>query len=155
MASSNHSNFCCAFRNWMAQQQQDLDELVAADPTATSQEELEHLRDKCIKHFKEYSERRAALARQDAPCLLSPPWCSAFETAFMWVGGCRPSLFIRLIYCVCGSELDGFLRGERRGNLAELSARQLEMINDLQCKTVKEEDQFSTRIASLQAHIIY
>ncbi|XP_042031111.1 protein DELAY OF GERMINATION 1-like [Salvia splendens] len=145
MASSNHSHFCCAFRNWMAQQQQDFHKLLAADPAATSPQELEHLRDKCTKHFKEYAERRAAMARQDAPCLLSPPWCSAFENAFMWVGGCRPSLFIRLIYCVCGSELDG-------SNLAVLSARQLEMISALQCKTVKEEDKFSTRIASLKAH---
>ncbi|XP_047962517.1 protein DELAY OF GERMINATION 1-like isoform X2 [Salvia hispanica] len=154
MASTNHRPFRCSFRSWMAQQQQDLDELVAANSSpAAAEEDLARLRDKCVAHFAEYAERRAAMAGQNPPCFLSPPWCSAFENAFMWVGGCRPSLFIRLIYHACGSELDAFLRGERKGNLAELTARQLEMINALHCKTVKEEDKFDTRIASLQEEI--
>ena len=151
MASTNHRPFRCSFRSWMAQQQQDLDELAAANSSpAAAEEDLARLRDKCVAHFAEYAERRAAMAGQNPPCFLSPPWCSAFENAFMWVGGCRPSLFIRLTYHACGSELDAFLRGERKGNLAELTARQLEMINALHCKTVKEEDKFDTRIASLQ-----
>ncbi|XP_042021023.1 protein DELAY OF GERMINATION 1-like [Salvia splendens] len=106
MASTNHRPFRCSFHSWMAQQQQDLDELVAANSPATDKEDLARLRDKCVAHFGEYAERRAAMARQNPPCFLSPPWCSALQNAFMWVGGCRPSLFIRLIYHVCSSQLD-------------------------------------------------
>ncbi|KAK4484668.1 hypothetical protein RD792_007257 [Penstemon davidsonii] len=158
MATFNHDQFQCCFQNWIAQQHEDLDELVnalSADSKITD-EKLNHLCQKGIKHFEEYYEKRSLMAKHHAPSFLSPTWCSSFENAYLWIGGCRPSISVRLVYSVCGSELNDqlteFLRGERKGNLAEISSEQLKMINALHCKTIKAEETMSTRMASLQAH---
>ncbi|KAK6157352.1 hypothetical protein DH2020_011600 [Rehmannia glutinosa] len=104
MASFNHSHFNCCFQNWILQQRQDLEELLNALST-DSQNRYEELKEKGIRHFEEYSERRALMAPHDAASFMTPPWCSSFENAFLWVGGCRPSLSVRLVYAVGGSEL--------------------------------------------------
>ncbi|KAL0443609.1 UNVERIFIED_CONTAM: protein DELAY OF GERMINATION 1 [Sesamum latifolium] len=157
MADLNHDHFQCCFQNWILQQQQDLEELVnALSPNSkVDDDELNLLVEKSIKHFEEYHGRRALMAQHYAPSFFYPTWCTSFETAFFWIGGCRPSLAFRLVYSVCGTELSGqlseILLGERKGNLADISAHQLEMINTLHCRTVREEDMMSTRMASLQA----
>lgn len=159
MADTNHCQFQSCFRNWIAQQHQDLEELLCGLSTdsATDNEKLKLLVEKSIQHFEEYSEKRALMVQQDAPSFLSPFWCSPFENALLWIGGCRPSLCIRLVYSVGGSELNdhlsGFLLPEKKDNLAEISGRQLQLIDTLHCKTIREEDKMSSRMASLQEAI--
>ncbi|KAK4439114.1 protein DOG1-like 1 [Sesamum alatum] len=155
MADFNHDHFRCCFENWVLQQHQDLEELVKArspNSKTADHDELKLLVEKGIKHFEEYHERRALLAQHHAPSFFHPTWCNSFETAFLWLGGCRPSLGIRLVYSVCGAELSGqlseILRGERKGDLADISARQLEMINTLHCKTEEIADQPLAMIAT-------
>ncbi|XP_011082771.1 protein DOG1-like 1 isoform X2 [Sesamum indicum] len=145
----------CCFQNWILQQHQDLGELVNALSLncKVPDDELKPLVEKSIKHFEEYHGRRALMAQHYAPSFFYPTWCTSFETAFFWIGGCRPSLAFRLVYSVCGTELSGqlseILRGERKGNLADISAHQMEMINTLHCKTVREEDMMSTRMEEI------
>lgn len=125
MADLNHSQFQSCFCNWIAQQYQDLEELICGLSTdsARDNEKLKLLVEKSINHFEEYSDRRALMVQHDAPSFLSPSWCSPFENALLWIGGCRPSLCVRLVYSVGGSELNdhllGFLLPERKDNLAE------------------------------------
>ncbi|KAL2496486.1 delay of germination 1 [Forsythia ovata] len=156
MATFNYEQFQCCFLNWINQQQEDLEELVQALETNPGNEKLQILTEKGIKHFEEYYEKRARMSEHDAPSFLSHSWCTSFENAFLWIGGCRPSLSIRLVYSVCGSEVDAqlveFLRGEIKGNLAEISALQLHSINSLHGNTVREEDKLSNTMASLQAN---
>ncbi|XP_031106611.1 protein DOG1-like 1 [Ipomoea triloba] len=151
----DHRRLRCVFEEWIAQQQEDLEELSRAMESNLGSAELFGVVDKNVKHFEEYQEHRALLAEQNGgPPFLSPSWCTTFENAFMWIGGCRPSLSIRLVYSLCGSDLDsqlqGYLQGERTGSLADISAAQLNQINALQSKTVREEDKLSSRIATLQ-----
>ncbi|KAF6151636.1 hypothetical protein GIB67_003723 [Kingdonia uniflora] len=84
-------------------------------------------------------------------------WCSSFENSFLWIAGTRPSSTIQLVYTLCGSELEAhlsdFLQGVRKGNLGELSARQLNWVNDLHCKIVREEDKISRRLENLQEEV--
>lgn len=140
------------YESWLQIQEQDLQELLQA----TSQDEraLRSVISKTLQHYQDYSEKRTLLAQEDAAPFFSPRWCTSLENSFLWIAGCRPSMSIRLIYSLCGSQLEAqlaeFLQGVRRGNLAELSAHQLSQINALQCKTVREEDKLSSRMASLQ-----
>ncbi|KAI3903227.1 hypothetical protein MKW98_031881 [Papaver atlanticum] len=96
-------------------------------------------------------------AIDDAPCLFSPTWCTSIENSYFWLGGCKPSLMIRLVYSLCGSQLESqlteFLQGVRKGNIGELSASQLSLVSELQCITVREEDKLSKKMASLQGNI--
>lgn len=60
------------------------------------------------------------------------------------------------MYALCGSQLDAhfaeFLDGGRYRNLGEISTSQLKSIDDLNAKTIKEEDKLNSHVASLQAY---
>ncbi|KAL3508776.1 hypothetical protein ACH5RR_028177 [Cinchona calisaya] len=153
-----HNKFESCFRDWIIQQHQDLEELLQALTSNPDTENLQLLAEKGLKHFEEYQDNRALLAQYDAPALLCPVWCTSFENAFLWIGGCRPSVSIRLIYSLCGSEINDaqvstLFQVERKGNLAEISSDQLNLINSVHCKIIKEEERLSERMASLQEEI--
>ncbi|KAI3956251.1 hypothetical protein MKW92_049380 [Papaver armeniacum] len=142
----------------MTQQQEDLEELLQVyQENPNDEQKLRLIIDKTIKHFEEYNDKRSQLAVDDAPSFFSPTWLTSVETCYLWLGGCRPSLAIRLVYSLCGSELEAhlteFLQGVRTGNIGELSADQLGLVSDLQCRTIKEEEMLSSKMASLQENI--
>ncbi|XP_042405004.1 protein DOG1-like 2 [Zingiber officinale] len=74
----------------------DLNELRQA--TGFPEAELRRLVAKSIRHYEEYYECRRSLVPDDGPTFFSPSWCNSFENAFLWIGDCRPSMFIRLLY---------------------------------------------------------
>lgn len=156
--------FRSCFDEWVREQESDLNELLGAmqSERRESDAHLRELVEKSMSHYKEYSEKRRALAREDGPTFFCPPWCTAFENSFLWLGGCRPTLFIRLLYALSGYELEahlddilasgGFSASFRRG-LVGLSAAQLATVNDLHCRTLKEEDRLSAKMATLQEDV--
>ncbi|RZC53228.1 hypothetical protein C5167_012083 [Papaver somniferum] len=142
----------------MMQQQEDLKELLEVyHENRNDEQKLRLIIDKTIKHLEEYTDKRSQLAVDDAPSFFSPTWLTSVENCYLWLGGCRPSLSIRLVYSLCGSELEEhlteFLQGVRTGNLGELSADQLGLVSDLQCRTIKEEEVLSSKMAGLQENI--
>ncbi|KAJ9551470.1 hypothetical protein OSB04_015515 [Centaurea solstitialis] len=144
-----HQQFQSCYHNWLAQQQLDLDELLQAlTHYPADSDYLKLITNKTISHFESYNDARAQLAKHDGPSFLAPTWGSTFENSFLWIGGCRPSLIIRLVYALCGSQLNAhfaeFLEGIRRGNLGEISSSQLRRINELHVKTMKNEDKLSS-----------
>ncbi|XP_058095546.1 protein DOG1-like 3 [Magnolia sinica] len=155
MASSEQERFNSCYQQWANQQQQDLKELLRSynqdpqDPDRLAQLVAEN-----VQHYQDYCEQRTRLAAEDPPSFFSPTWCTSLENSFLWIAGCRPSLSIRLVYSLSGSQLElqlsEYLKGVRRGNLAELSPHQMESINKLHCNTIREEDKLSRRMASLQ-----
>ncbi|KAI3860906.1 hypothetical protein MKX03_033591 [Papaver bracteatum] len=155
---SNEMRFRICYQNWMVQQQEDLEELVEVyHENPNDEQKLRFIIDKTIKHFEEYTDKRSQLAVDDAPSFFSPTWLTSAENCYLWLGGCRPSLSIRLVYSLCGSELEAhlteFLQGVRTGNLGELSADQLGLVSDLQCRTINEEEILSSKMASLQENM--
>ncbi|KAJ9551469.1 hypothetical protein OSB04_015514 [Centaurea solstitialis] len=154
-----HQQFQSCYHNWVAQQRLDLDELLQAlTRYSTDSDYLKLITDKTISHFESYNDARAQLAKHDGPSFLAPTWGSTCENSLLWIGGCRPSLIIRLVYELCGSQMNArfaeFLEGIGRGNLAEISSSQLKRIDELQVKTIKNEDKLRSRVASLQAYTI-
>ncbi|PIA42165.1 hypothetical protein AQUCO_02100196v1 [Aquilegia coerulea] len=136
--------FTSCFRNWMFQQEEDLEQLKQAINQDSQDSEKLRL----------YHENRKAFAQRNTSSFFAPTWCSTFENSYLWVAGCRPSLLIRLLYTLSGSSiethLDEFLEGVRKGNLGELSADQLCRIDALHRRTIQTEDQSSSEIASMQ-----
>ncbi|KAI3961072.1 hypothetical protein MKW92_028916 [Papaver armeniacum] len=156
---SYEMRFCICYQNWMVQQQEDLEEFLEVyHENLNDEQKLCFIVDKTIKHFEEYTDKRSQLAVDDASSFFSPTWLTSVQNCYLWLGGCRPSLAIRLVYSLCGSELEAhlteFLEGVRTGNLGELSADQLGLVIDLQCRTIKVEEMFSSKMASLQENII-
>lgn len=141
----------------MAIQEQELNQLLQAlnqnengggDLTDTT---CAQLTDKSISNFQEYIDKRAQLSRLDISGLFS------LENSLLWLAGCRPSIYIRLTYALCGSQMEfqlsEIIQGLARGNLGQISAAQLRMINDLHMKTIKEEEKLSNKLVGLQENI--
>ncbi|MBA0673099.1 hypothetical protein Goklo_029178 [Gossypium klotzschianum] len=107
-----------------------------------------------LDSFLEYIEKRVQL---DISGLFSPSWNTALENSLLWITGCRPSPYIRLTYALCGSQveyqLSEIIQGLARGNLGQILATQLRMINNLHIKTIEEEEKLSSQLAGLQENI--
>ncbi|KAL6542778.1 2-deoxyglucose-6-phosphatase [Orobanche hederae] len=99
-------------------------------------------------------QKRTLMAQIDVSPYFAPTWCTSLERSVLWIGGCRPSSYVRLIYALCSLEIEShlpeFLRGVRIGNLGELSGSQISMVDELQRRTIREEKKLSERLASLQ-----
>ncbi|WRX26865.1 Transcription factor TGA like domain - like 4 [Theobroma cacao] len=146
----------------MTIQEQELSELLQAlnlkeNDVNSSENTYAKLAEKSINSFQEYIDKRNQLSRQDVSGLFAPSWNTALENSLLWIGGCRPSMYIRLTYALCGSQVEfqllEILQGLARGDLGQISATQLGKINDLHMKTMKEEERLSNNLASLQENI--
>ncbi|XP_048140765.1 protein DOG1-like 3 [Rhodamnia argentea] len=164
----------CCFLEWMRLQESDLAELLEAlslrdDPGDRHRRQLIG---RNIEHFEEYIGKRRSLSQEDVAGFFAPAWNTAIENSMMWLAGCRPSIFVRLVYVLCGAEVEAslseFVEGARMGNLGELTASQLAGINALQIdptmhltkhiycmqgRTIGEEEKLTSRMASLQEKI--
>uniref|UniRef100_A0A5K1G9D4 DOG1 domain-containing protein n=1 Tax=Nymphaea colorata TaxID=210225 RepID=A0A5K1G9D4_9MAGN len=108
-----------------------------------------------MESYRDYYRILSRLAVHNAPSVVSPARCtSEFENAYSWLGGCRPTAYLRLVYVISGLEigaqLPDLLRLDHDVNLAGLSAHQLNSVSELQRTTVGLEDELSRRMASLQ-----
>ncbi|KZV52298.1 hypothetical protein F511_35034 [Dorcoceras hygrometricum] len=162
MSTSDQNKEVCFYQEWMTLQEQELSELnraiaLKANGCATDAE-LSQLIDKIMNNFQDYVQKRSLMASADVSPYFAPTWCTSLERSVLWIGGCRPSSYIRLIYALCGLQIESrfaeFLRGARIGNLGELSARQISMVDRLQGNTISEERKLSTRLASLQEDVL-
>lgn len=161
MATDDQERCRCCFLKWMNLQQQELSELHQALTLQASNNNSENclrqLAEKCIKHYQDYVNNRSQLARNDVSAFFAPAWCSNWENSLLWIAGCRPSQYIRLVYALNGIEIDAqlheFLQGTRTGNLGELSPEQFHLIDILQSKTIRAEEKLTTQMASLQEDV--
>ncbi|KAK4491585.1 hypothetical protein RD792_002338 [Penstemon davidsonii] len=138
MSTTDQNKEACHYYEWMNIQEQELSELNQAialkSSGSTNDAELSQLVQRIINHFQEYMEKRTELARADVSPYFAPPWCSSLERSVLWVGGCRPSSHIRLIYALCGlkieSHMDEFLRGESIGKLERKLSNRLATLQE-------------------------
>ncbi|KAK1666951.1 hypothetical protein QYE76_055110 [Lolium multiflorum] len=166
------ARYAACHRQWIAGQEAGLAELVAAAASAaagrTTDEELSAVVERCMRGYEEYATSRRAMAREDGAPFFAPPWCTAFENAVLWLGGCRPSLTVRLLYSLSGEGLEAhieeLLSGRGRGEggvvsgstgmgLLGITPAQLDQINGLHHRTLREEGLLTDRLATLQEDI--
>ncbi|KAM0888697.1 hypothetical protein ACQ4PT_028176 [Festuca glaucescens] len=166
------ARYAACHRQWIVGQEAGLGELVAAAASAAAgratDEDLRAVVERCMRGYEEYATSRRAMAREDGAAFFAPPWCTAFENAVLWLGGCRPSLTIRLLYSLSGEGLEAhieeLLDGRRRGEgggfsggtgmgLLGITPAQLDQINDLHHRTLREEGLLTDRLATLQEDI--
>ncbi|XP_047320783.1 protein DELAY OF GERMINATION 1-like [Impatiens glandulifera] len=162
----DHGRFKYCYANWMAQQEDDLELLFRtlssdSDPH-NNDANLMAAVESVLGHLQDYLDNRGSQsARCESPCLFLPSWCTDFEKSIHWMGGCRATMCIRLVYALSGLESEAEapvmeylrLRGGRRENLGKISDHQFNLIKTLQIKTIMEEDKLSAQMAILQGRI--
>ncbi|ESQ55525.1 hypothetical protein EUTSA_v10027005mg [Eutrema salsugineum] len=162
------------YNEWMRLQSKGMTELKQALSNGEKdEEEIREMIRTVIGEFKDYAVKRSEHCRRYSSNSFAPKWNTCLENALLWMGGCRPSSFIRLVYALCGSQTElryaNFLngntddlsmaQGETRGGIdgrgggepmSELTAEQLFKINELHLKTVDQENKLTKQSASLQ-----
>ncbi|XP_062009602.1 protein DELAY OF GERMINATION 1-like [Rosa rugosa] len=152
--------FQAFFECWLSEQNQDLEDLVVASKRHQNCDDdqvlLSSLVEGVMKHYECYYNAKSQWAKQDALEMLSPPWTSSLEDAFLWLGGWRPSMAFHLLYSKSGMQLEAcfaeLMRGSSlsTGDLGDLSQCQLTMMDKLQRRTIQEEKHLSEKMAKLQ-----
>lgn len=103
------------YNEWMSLQAKRMTELKQALSNGEKDDaELRKLISTVVGEFKNYAAKRCKHSRRFSSNYFAPTWNTCLENALLWMGGCRPSSFIRLVYAMCGSQtelrLTNFLR---------------------------------------------
>ncbi|KFK22875.1 hypothetical protein AALP_AAs39777U000200 [Arabis alpina] len=131
---------------------------------------LEELVGIIVNDFQRYAEKRSELSDKSCSNYFAPSWNSSLENSFLWMGGCRPTSFIRVIYALviyalCGSQTETHISqyfqkvdgsenvDESDGFMSELTGMQLGKINDLHLKVIKKEDKITKKYAIMQEDV--
>lgn len=147
------------YQEWMNLQVEEVSQLNQAialhENHLTIDAEQTQLVEKIMKHYHDYVQQRTVVARADVSSYFAPTWCTSLEKSVLWIGGCRPSAYIRLTYTICGlrieAQLADFLSGRiSRDLLGELTGEQVRKVDELQRETIKEETELSSSMAALQ-----
>ncbi|KAF3791832.1 hypothetical protein EJ110_NYTH12734 [Nymphaea thermarum] len=149
---------CCFRECFLArtdQQRSDMEDLVRVrNHQSDDEQDIRRAISSAMQHYLDYNRTRASIARRDAPAVCSPFCSSCFNNSYLWLGGCRPTLIIRLVYVMAGqaveAQLWNLLGNVEIKDLAGLSAHQLERLSDLQRAVIKLEDGLSKGTATLQ-----
>lgn len=161
-STSDRNNEENLYQSWMYNQNQELNELENAATLARENQkndtELNQLLARMVNNFQGYVNGRSRLARVDVSPYFAPTWCTPLENSVLWIGGCRPSSFIRLIYALCGMEIEShlseFLQGIKISDFGQLSGKQIMLIDKLHRKSIVEERKLSSKLASLQEDVV-
>lgn len=145
-------------------QEQELSELHQALTLHSSNNENENnfsqLAEKCVEHFQDDADKRSHLVHKDLSAFFAPAWCTNWENSLLWLAGCRPSQYIRLVFALCRLEIEEHLSeflqdtsSSSAANLGYLASKQLYLINMLQGKTLRSEEKLTNKMASLQEEV--
>ncbi|XP_057809627.1 protein DELAY OF GERMINATION 1-like [Salvia miltiorrhiza] len=160
MGKEEQENFQEFYTKWIGEQRQELGRLLLASKSSHSQTDspLPLLVSRCVAHYEKYYKTKSKCAKTDALLLLSPPWISQLEDAFIWVGGWRPTAAFHLLYSKSGLQLEAKFSGVGAFgvgplDLSDLTAEQLGLIDKLQRSTVAEERRISEKVAKQQESV--
>ncbi|XP_073153871.1 protein DOG1-like 1 [Henckelia pumila] len=151
-------NFHAFHNTWIDQLWQLHLQLRHAPPTLSAEEhhhQLLHLVQRSLSHYHEYYRVKSLSARSDdVLSLFSAPWTSALERSLHWIGGWRPTVAFHLIYSESSilfeSHVVDILRGRRTGDLGDLSPAQFRRVSELQCDTVRQENDITDDLSDWQ-----
>ncbi|CAI0409872.1 unnamed protein product [Linum tenue] len=161
--STDSSSFQEFFDRWLVEQNLHLEDLISATtaqrPAERCSDQPELLRGllgRVMGQYEQYYRAKSLSAQQDVLAMLSPPWRSTLEDAFLWIGGWRPSMAFHVIYSKSGLQLETHLLqlqgipANDNDDLADLSGEQLRLIDHLQLRTIREERHITEEMARVQ-----
>ncbi|XP_021731283.1 protein DOG1-like 4 [Chenopodium quinoa] len=129
-------------------------------PRPNSTSEHEHVRqlvDEVVAHYVFYYQTKINEARTDALPLFAAAWATTLERSLYWVAGFRPTTLFHLVYTESSirfeSHVADILQGRRTGDLGELTPAQLARVSELQCLTVKEENEIGNELGGWQEEV--
>lgn len=110
--------------------------------------------ERAMASYEAYYSARAESIHADPVRFFCAPCATPLERATQWMAGWRPSVFIHLLYSESGirlqAQLNDLLNGVHSGDLGDLSPRQLGKVDEVQRRTIREEEEISQEMGELQ-----
>ncbi|KAL3508775.1 hypothetical protein ACH5RR_028176 [Cinchona calisaya] len=145
------------YNTWLEQLNQLINHLNQSPRPPTTEEEnhqLHQLVQKTMAHYAEYYRVKSIAAKQDILSVFAAPWATTLERSLHWIAGWRPTTAFHLIYTEASirfeSQIIDILRGFRNGDLGDLSPAQFRRVSELQCETVREENDITDELSGWQ-----
>ncbi|XP_076902871.1 protein DOG1-like 4 [Bidens hawaiensis] len=146
------------FDGWLVELNTNLQQLISAannhncDPNDSV---LRLLIAQSVTHYEEYYRMKSVAAKGDVISMFSPTWLTSLEDAFLWIAGWRPTTVIHLLYSKSGIQFEASLTNLiipvfTSDDLGGLSLSQINLVDELQKKTVREERNISEKMATVQ-----
>ncbi|XP_010276977.1 PREDICTED: transcription factor TGA2 [Nelumbo nucifera] len=130
---------------------------LSAAPKPTSPEDhryLSQLADRVMTHYEDYYRIKSHAAKHDVLAMFSAPWTTSLESSLHWIAGWRPTTVFHIVYTESSvrfeAQIVDLLRGHRTGDLGDLTPRQLTRVSELQCQTVREENEITEELSQWQ-----
>ncbi|KAK4387318.1 Transcription factor TGA2.1 [Sesamum angolense] len=153
----DRENFEEFYIRWKEKQKLHLHDLITTATEPSPSSSLAGLVDRVLSHYKEYYRVESKCIKTDVLLILSAPWKTALEDAFIWVGGWRPSAAFHLLYSKSGLQLEAklaeLMKGQDMGDLSDLSSAQLSRMDKLQRITIQQEREISEEVAKRQKRV--
>ncbi|KAI3809149.1 hypothetical protein L1987_25119 [Smallanthus sonchifolius] len=139
-STQSQPDFQTFVRDWMIRLELYLQLLLHHLQFLDQQDEskLQKLIRQVMTHYHEYFLAKAQVCRQNVFLVLSPPWFSSYERAFLWLGGFKPGLAIHVLKS-CG---------------VEFSPNQAERLERVISDTKNEEREITERLSSLEQQVV-
>ncbi|XP_044976663.1 transcription factor HBP-1b(c1)-like isoform X2 [Hordeum vulgare subsp. vulgare] len=135
--SENASSFYVEYGRWLEGQLQKVEELRAAVSSHADDSDLQAIVDTIIARWDEIFTLKGAAAKADAFHVLSGAWTTPVERFFLWLGGFRPSEFLKLL----------------ASRLEPLTEKQLDSIGVLRHSSLQAEGALSTEMEALRQSV--
>jgi transcription factor TGA len=88
--------FDMEYARWQDDHNKQINELRAALNAHASDDDLRHIIDSIMAHYREAFRLKGVAAKADAFHVLSGMWKTPVERCFMWLGGLRPSEILKV-----------------------------------------------------------
>ncbi|KAF9590820.1 hypothetical protein IFM89_038542 [Coptis chinensis] len=149
-------NFSRFYHVWLQHLQLLLEQLAASPKPITNEDQhyTIQLISRVMSHYDDYYRVKTHAAKNDVFSMFSASWLTSLEQSLNWIAGWRPTTIFHLVYtessaCFEARLLD-LLQGNRTGDLGDLSPAQLARVSELQCETVRKENEITTELGSWQ-----
>uniref|UniRef100_A0A7N0RDW4 DOG1 domain-containing protein n=1 Tax=Kalanchoe fedtschenkoi TaxID=63787 RepID=A0A7N0RDW4_KALFE len=140
---------------WLEHLRHLVAQLTSAPCPPTTPDHNRAIRDliqKVVDHFADYHRTKSSAA--DVLTVFAAPWSTSLEHSLHWITGWRPTTLFHLLITesssLFASRILDILRGVKTGDLGDLSPSQFGRVSELQCETVREENEISEELGEWQ-----
>ncbi|PIA42171.1 hypothetical protein AQUCO_02100200v1 [Aquilegia coerulea] len=149
-------NFGRFYHVWLQHLQVLLDQLAASPKPKPDEDQnyLNQLIKPVMTHYDDYYRVKTHAAKNDVFTVYNASWLTSLERSLHWIAGWRPTTIFHLVYTESSARFEArlldLLRGDKTGDLGDLSPTQLARVSELQCETVNKENEITTELGIWQ-----
>lgn len=149
-------NFGHFYQVWLQHLQLLLDQLAASPKPKSNEEQtcLLQLINKVMTHYDDYYRVKTHSAKADVFNIFNASWLSSLERSLHWIAGWRPTTIFQLVYTELSARFEAnlseLLQGKCTGDLGDLSQSQMARVSELQCETVRKENEITAEMGTWQ-----